>query len=333
MGVKKFRIPGICVALLVGLGLGLEARAGTWLLANGDRLTGELVGEDPQFIEVQHPQLGRLKVPRTALRAPDAAVSPAAVAAKAPAATPAVAAEAKADLKPQPAHNWKRQFELGYAQQSGAKEKQDLSIRMQLDGRKGENTFRATGRLLRSEADGVVGTDRREGDFRWRYDIDKRLFAQTLTTYVEDNVRQIDLSMEQQFGGGYRIVDTERHKVNVGLGAVVQYLQRRTTEDQRALLGSFFQDYAYQWNSHFKLVQESSFMVSNTGALSIHGGLGTPATTPEGSYRVKFNTGLQSKVTDHMSLNMRFEYDYDRAVIEPELRTDQRLTTSLGYLW
>jgi len=331
--MKPRTISGILFATLLGLGFALEARAATWLLANGDRLTGELVGEDPQFIEVLHPQLGRIRVPRAALRAPDASAVPAATAAKAPAGAPAVQGETKADLKAQPAPSWKRQFELGYAQQSGAKEKQDLSIRMQLDGRKGENTFRATGRLLRSEADGVVATDRREGDFRWRYDIDKRLFAQTLTTYVEDNVRQIDLSMEQQFGGGYRLVDTERHKVNVGLGAVVQYLQRRTTEDQKALLGSFFQDYAYQWNSHFKLVQESSFMVSNTGALSFRSGLGTPATTTEGSYRVKFNTGLQSKVTDHMSLNMRFEYDYDRAVIEPELRADQRLTTSLGYLW
>lgn len=308
------------LALLALLATG---RAGTWVLANGDRLTGELVAEDPAFIEVQHPQLGRLKVPRTALRvAEPVAPKPDG---KAEAATTAVKT-AQPDVK-----KWKSQVELGYVQQSGARDKEDISARLQIDGKEGASTYRGTARLLQSEADGKTVTNRREADFRWRYDINKRLFAQALTTYESDEVRKLDLGVEQQIGGGYRLIDSPRHKVNIGLGAVIQYLERANTDEQTAVLGAFFQDYAYQWNSRVKLVQESSLMVSDTGTLNVKSAL---ANAPvEGSYRMRFNTGVQSKVTDRMSLNVRFEYDYDRSVLDHELRADQRLTTSLGYIW
>lgn len=313
-------------AVLVLLSCVLAARGATWTLANGDRLTGELVREDAAAIEIQHAQLGRITVPRSALQAPPAPAE------HRPTQTDVRGGTATATAVKPKVPKWKRQFDVGYAQQSGAREKQDLSVRMQLDGKEGANTFRATARLLQSDADNRTVTDRREADFRWRRDINKRLFTQALTTYAEDGVRKIDLNLEQQVGGGYRIVDGERHKANVGLGAVVQYLDRESVKDQTALLGSFFQDYAYELNSRLKLVQDSNFMYSDKGALATRSGalVNAPA---GGSYRFRFNTGLQSKVTEHMSLNLRFEFDYDRSILDSDLRADQRLTTSLGYIW
>lgn len=301
-----------------------SAQAATWTLLNGDSLTGELVREDASGIELRHPQLGVVKIPRNALKAPPTAADQVRAA-------PAPKADGGTAVKPS-VPKWKRQIELGLAQQSGARQKEDLSFRMQLDGKLGANTFRATGRLLKTETDSLVVADRREADFRWRHDINKRLFAQALTTYVEDGVRKIDLSIEQQVGGGYRLLDNDRHKANVGLGAVAQYLDRDNIDPQTALLGSLFQDYAFEMNSRLKLTQESSFMYSDTGALTSRSGTVASAPTA-GSYRLKFNTGVQSKVTDHMSLNVRFEYDYDRSILDADLRADQRLTTSLGYVW
>lgn len=316
-------------------------RAEVWTLANGDKLTGELVGEDEVSIELQHPQLGRLKLPRTMFKVK--ATEGKAEDPDEPMLAGHADDDSEGEAEAKPATNtrgtatkpktpaWKRQVELGYSQQSGAKEKQDLSVRVQVDGKKGPNTYRAAARLLQAHSDEDTVTDRSEASFRWRHDINKRLFTQALTTYSEDNVRKIDLSLEQQVGGGYKIVDNSRHKANVGLGAVVQYLDRQETEQQTALLGSFFQDYAYQWNKRVKVTQESNFMISDTGSLNIRNGVADGPS--EGSYRLKFNTGVQSKVTQQMSLNLRFEYDYDRSVLEKDLRADQRLTTSLGYIW
>jgi putative salt-induced outer membrane protein YdiY len=306
------RLALLCCTLLV-------ARAETWVLANGDRVTGTLLTQDAEVIRIQHAQLGLLTIPRSAL--------PAAPAESKDPAGPAVSVPAVVS----PAMQWKRQIDLGYAQQSGARDKQDLSVRLQIDGKSGANTFRGTARLLQTEADGLTVTDRREADFRWRHDVNRRLFTQTLTTYAEDSVRNIDLSLEQQFGGGYRLIDTPRHKANLGLGAVVQYLDRPDAASRTALLGSVFQDYACELNGRVKLTQESNFTYTEAGAWVTRSGV--LGATQQANYRLKFNTGVQSKVNDHMSVNVRFEYDYDRSVVESSLRADQRLTTSLGYLW
>src|SRR5262245_13151021 len=118
----------ILIGLIALLPL-LSGRAATWTLVNGDRLTGELMREDKDAIEIEHAQLGRLKVPRTALQI--AAPQPVVVTT-----ADAVRPGTNTAVKPK-ASNWKRQVELGYAQQSGAKEKQDLSVRVQLDGKDG----------------------------------------------------------------------------------------------------------------------------------------------------------------------------------------------------
>ncbi len=328
--MRRIRTQLPAVALTLGLWLGgvNAGRAGVWYLLNGDRITGDLVVENEAFIDVRHPQLGVVRVPRAALRPVE--LKPGANASADVGLAVAPEAEAKV---PRELPKWKRQVELGFVQQSGVNDKEDLSVRVQIDGREGANTFRATARLLQAEAAGKTVTDRSEGDFRWRYDIGKRFFTQSLTTYAEDEVRKIDLNLEQQVGGGLRVLNSVRQQATFGLGAVVRYLEWDGLEDRKTVLGSIFQDYALQWNSRLKVTQESNLLFTNAAGASLRNPSGATTTVDGGSYRFKFNSGLQSKVNDHLSLNLRFEYDYDGSVIDANLRADQRLSTSLGYLW
>lgn len=312
---------------MFGFGLAVAGRAEIWTLTNGDRLTGELVEEGEEVVEIKHAQLGRISVPRSSLRPPEKANATTAADAASRGPLPAVGAAA-------PRKRWKRQIDIGYSQQSGTKSKQDLTVRGQLDGKIGANTYRATARLLQSESENKTVTDRKEADFRWRHDISKRLFTQAQTTYASDDVRLIDLSLEQQLGGGYRLVDAKRHQANIGVGAVVQLLDREGYDNVRGLLGSFFQDYAYTMSSRLKLTQETNFQLTDSGTFALQGGRPVlPGTEADGNYRVKFNAALQSKLTSEFSVNVRYEYDYDRTVADPNLRGDQRLTTSVGYVW
>lgn len=320
-----------CLAALVVLFLSATVAIGeTWTLENGDRLTGTLLKDDDGVLEIRHAELGVVRLPKSALRleAPPTGTAADLTAADVP---KAVAAAATGKKMPS---RWKRQLEFGFSQQSGTRSKRDLTIRAQVEGRRGANTFRGTAKLLQADAGERTVTDRREADFRWRRDLTKRLFAQSLTTYAADDVREIELSLEQQVGGGYRLIDAARHKVNVGLGAVVQYLEREGYEEATSLLGSFFQDYSFNLNSRLKLTQESNILVSDGNSFTSLGGrTGLSSLPRDGSYRMRFNTAVQSKVTSQMSLNVRYEYDYDRSVPDPDLRGDQRITTSLAYLW
>lgn len=319
----------LLLAVLVFLSA-LPARAASWVLANGDRLTGTLVRETDAELEIRHEQLGTLKIPRSAL-AP--AASPATAAAIARVPTAAAAAPAARADKVIP--KWTRQIELGYSTQEGAKTKQDLTARFTIEGHdKRSNSYRATATAQRSEAQGVVTADRQQADFRWRHDFNRRLFTQTLTTYSSDDLKQINYSVEQQLGGGYRLVDVAKQQVNVGLGAVLQRLSRDGYEDYTALLGSAFQDYTLQFDKRLKFTQEATVFVADSPNMSARGGRSTFTGAPaDGNYRVKFNAALQSRVTDSLSLNLRYEVDYDHSVPDPNYRSDARLTSSLGYAW
>ncbi|MCB1103627.1 MAG: DUF481 domain-containing protein [Cephaloticoccus sp.] len=54
--------------------------------------------------------------------------------------------------------------------------------------------------------------------------------------------------------------------------------------------------------------------------------------TPEAdNYKVRFNSTLQGKMSERISLNLRYEFEYDNAVLNKEARSDQRITSSVGY--
>jgi len=327
--------------ILFGVLLAGGLRADVWVLRNGDRLTGKLLEEDEETIEIQHPTLGVLRFARSALQTAIPAAVPVGPAPVGSAPAVAKTAEASAPTAPaapagpavasvtttQSAPRWKRQIELGLSVFSGTTEKTDLNARFQIDGRIRSDTFRGTARVLQTDLNDKTVADRQEGEFRWRHDFSGRLFAQTLTTYFSDGVRNIDTNVEQQVGGGYRFVDLRRHKMNVGLGASAQYLDREDATAGTALLGTLFQDYAFTFSDRLKLNQESSFQIASE-RLSATTVTGQQA---EGNYRVKFNSSIQSKVTSQMSLNLRYEYDYDSTVADSRLRGDQRLITALGY--
>lgn len=315
------------------------AHATTWILRNGDRLTGELVEDDGEVLEIRHAQLGLISLPKTALRPDPAPAAPVPAVAAAP--TP-ITADQPATAKPTPRTGadqavpkpWRRQVEFGFAQQSGTTPKEDLTLRAQVDGQAGANTYRGTARFLHAETADRTVTDRREADFRWRHEVNKKVFTQTLTTYASDDVRGIDLSLEQQLGGGLRVLDTARHKANLGLGLVAQRLDREDFGQTTALLGSLFQDYTLRLGRRVKLSQETNVLVAEDGGFTAQGGRSQVLAPPrDGSFRLRFSSVAESKLNTHLSLKLRYEYDYDRSVADPDLRGEQRITTSLGYHW
>ena len=54
-------------------------------------------------------------------------------------------------------------------------------------------------------------------------------------------------------------------------------------------------------------------------------------TGDERDYDYKFHTSLQGKISKHLSLNLHFEYEFDNAILDPNARGSQRVTTTLGY--
>jgi putative salt-induced outer membrane protein YdiY len=219
---------------------------------------------------------------------------------------------------------WKGKVEFGYQQQSGRKDAISGSLRIDAESAtKSANLLKASARALYGKQNSQINSERYEGSFRWRHDFGARLFTQSLTSYLADRVKHIDQSYEQNIGLGYRIIDHGRHILNAGFGGTAQYRQALGVTEDVVYLTEFFQDYSYKINGRLSFTQESNALYSTKAILR--------DTSPAGNYRLRFNTALQGKISDRVSLNLRYEYEYDNTVANPALRADQRVTSSIGY--
>ncbi|MDP2138007.1 MAG: DUF481 domain-containing protein [Candidatus Didemnitutus sp.] len=332
--LSKFNSVRLVIFLWIAGFISPLANASTWVLANGDRLRGVLIEETDKEIVIKHAVLGRLTLARSEARlVPVAEGLAGGVTGSGYGEEGSKGAEQRPVLF-KPVKKWKRQIELGYARQDGLRDREDLSARVEVETHFGSHSLRASGRVIHSEADNQLVAEREEADFRWRRDFGRKYFVQSLTTYASDEVRKIDLSLEQQLGGGFRVINAPVQQMNVGIGAVVRHIERGDEVADDVMLGSIFQDYTLQWGNRFKLTQEATVFVADRGNISGRGGVTPVVAAPQdGNYRIKFNSSLQSKMTDQISLNLRYEYDFDRSINDVALRSDSRLTTSVGYTW
>ena len=351
------------LALLVGLA-GTAFARDELRFANGDRISGKVISQEGGKVRFVSEMLGELEVPAANVEVvrnvPDtspevlaglppqqpkepvavtqAPAKPAVTTTTKPATPPAPTPPAQVRPPPPPsvkpaalakdAERWKGKVEAGFVQQSGRNDRVDVSLRGEAERRFGQKTrLRFEGRALYAETGNVTSNDRLDGSFRWRRDITDRMFGQSVTSGYRDQVKLIDINAEQNVGLGYKVFDRPRHVFNVGTGVTAQYRESPLTEDGWAYLIEAFEDYTWKINGRITLTQNANAVYSLGTRTHSGAALGT---TP-GNYRLRFNTTLQGKVTEKISANLRFEFEYDATVANPALRDDQRITSSVGY--
>ena len=338
---------------------------------NGDSLSGRLVRQDDEIIVFESIALGEITVAQKQAtvisgRAPDgvpieALVGIAPIAARAESASTAVdqtasspgntnppapprkqpkdetaksaariadALDAEAEKK-----EWEGKLEFGLRQQQGRRDIFAVDIRGSADRTIGENELRGKARLLYGEQDGEVNNDRYDASLQWRRELSERTFAQSLTSYFQDDLKDINRNWEQNLGAGYRIFDNKSHVVNVGAGLTGQYREASLAQSGFFTLVEIFQDYTYRINKRITVRQNAQAQYSPEGGTRFLSVSNQPSSAIQeaDNYKVRFNTVLQGNLTRQLSMNLRFEFEYDNAVRSSAARTDQRIISSLGY--
>ncbi|GAB5560756.1 MAG: DUF481 domain-containing protein [Synoicihabitans sp.] len=324
---------------------------------NGDRLTGRLIRQSETEIVFISQMLGKITVP-----AGEATVTIAKPLAPPPVETlvgiapidgqegtdnPAQKPPSKTSPNAKPdrsdaekiadaveAENpWKGKLEFGLRQQQGRRDLLTFDLRGSADRKIGSNDLRANARLLYGEQDGQVNNDRYDASFQWRRELGKRTFAQSLTSYFQDDLKDIRRNWEQNVGAGYRLLDGKGHVVNLGAGFTGQYREAIRSESGFFALAEIFQDYTFRINKRLTIRQNAQFQYSPDGSTRFLTVNNQPSAQLKEAtnYKVRFNTVLQGRLTDALSMNLRFEFEYDNAVSSRNARVDQRIISSLGY--
>lgn len=330
-------------------------------LSNGDRLTGELIWRNNGLLRIRSPILGDVTIPETALSevslpsqtAPDlnsstsnrsktnsppplkapATPSDTSPVASAPSSKNAPTNSNSESAKIPPIKPWKVKLEFGYAQQTGLKNTLNYNVRGEAEKQFNQHTLRTTARLLYAEQNNRPSADRTDTNFRWRYQFSKRTFAQALTTYLQDEITQIHANFEQNIGLGYRVIDKKRHALNIGAGITGQYRDWDAGTNGFAPYGEIFEDYTFKINDRITLVQDTVFQYSpEDRAFNIPATGRVAKVNPQAqNYKIRFNTSLQGKVTERISVNLRYEYELDNAIQIKDARKNERITSAIGY--
>ncbi len=324
--------------------------------SNGDRLTGTLLQETDTHFVFLNATLGEITVAKTTAKvvspplhiAPPVETlvgiapinedspppnktnsSPKQVKKPDPSAVEKIANSVDAKTK----ESWSGKVEFGLRQQRGRRDLFTFDLRGSAERNIGDNEILTKGRLLYGEQDGRINNDRYDGSLQWRRELGKRTFAQSVTSYFQDDLKDIRRNWEQNFGAGYRLFEKEGHVVNLGAGLTGQYREATRAESGFYALGEVFQDYTYRINKRLTVRQNTQFQYSPDGGTRFLTIKDQPAATLKDAtnYKVRFNSVLQGKLTQKVSLNLRFEFEYDNAVSAKSARTDQRVTSSLGY--
>lgn len=334
----------LIIIIFSWLSASLAIRAAQLHLSNGDRITGEVVQRVDGKIYFNATLFGQIIVDETEAALVETPETPVESLAGLPPikkskpaktilvqSTDASPAHEDSDLPMPP--KWKGKMEFGFLNQSGRREVLNASLRAEAERKTGPDNFRALGRYFYGENDNKVASDRQDASFRWRHDISGRIFAQSLTSYTRDQITQIDINLEQNGSMGYQVLQSEAQKATIGAGLTMQYREAEGFNSGVNYLGEVFQDYSYKINGRLTLTQAINALYSpNSRVRLISSATSLNKLTDEAeNYKVRFNSALQGKMSERISLNLRYEYEYDNAILDKNGRTDQRITSSVGY--
>lgn len=227
----------------------------------------------------------------------------------------------------------KGSVQFGLTDQTGRRKSVDVSFIGNAEYVTESNNYRMGGRYLYGRAEGEVVTDRREATFRWRHDLKHHIFSQTVTTYNDDAIKLIDMNLEQSVGLGVTAYRKRNCIFNIGSGFTTQYRKLQEYESGTVVLGDLFEDFSYKFTDRISFKQEGSAQYSpvSRASYTIVSGAMLPTTDEATNYRFKFNAALQSKISSHLSVNLRYDFEFDNTIGEEGLKADQRITSTIGY--
>ncbi len=301
-------------------------------LANGEVLVGELVSGDDNVIVFRSQTWGELRVPKgganlTVIAAPSAepasqapgwvkTAAPASAVSAPPAPSPVVAS---VPAKPAPSPiKWKKALEAGYNYQSRGSLVSTTSTYVRAEVTRITPTGLASldGRYLYGEQNSLRNTDKLDVNFKLREQFRGRLDIRNDMSYGYDYLKELSHQFQDVIGFSYTVFKTPRAYYMVGPGFAVQYAEPKLGDSGVKYLGDVSHELFWKIVDRVTFKNNASYLFS-------------PEDTQD--YRLRVNSVLSGQITEKVSVNLRYEYEFEALRPVANGRSDHRIFTTLGY--
>lgn len=202
---------------------------------------------------------------------------------------------------------------LGYLATSGNTDSESGNVRARLDYRTGPWTHTFTGGAIGSREDDETNAESYELGARTNFDFNEYDFAFGRLAWRKDKFGGIDEQFSQTAGYGRRLLNTERHRWNVELGAGARQATRRDGVSENEAILRFGSDYRLRFNERATL----------TADLGVESGADNTIT--------EFEVGLRSQLLSRFAFVASYTIRYNTDVPPGSTSTDRYTSLSLEY--
>jgi len=298
-------------------------------LPGGEILIGSLVSQDETTYVFCSQTLGEVRVkkegahlrPVVPAGAEMAEQSPAwSRAHSAPASPAAVTAPAgpKVVVAPPSPVKWKRSFEMGYSYQARGNLVADTStyLRTEIVRESPGSSIGLQARYLFGKQNAERNADKLDADFKLHFDFANRVVLRNDFSYSYDRLKQLSNQFEENAGLNLLLAKTPHFRYSVGPGVAVQYTETTDDKNSYQALGDISQEFNWQISDRVTLNNTASYLYK-------------PGNWAD--YRLRAYSALTGKLTNHATINLRYEYEFEALRPITDGRSDNRVFTTLGY--
>jgi putative salt-induced outer membrane protein YdiY len=250
-------------------------------------------------------------------RAAAAPSGPAPAAPSSPAAAGGPAEQKKVVAPPAPAH-WKRSFEAGYSYQARGNLVDNTStyVRAEIIRQWQASSIGLQARYLFGKQNEERNTDKFDADLKVHFDYANRVVFRNDFSYSYDRLKELSNQFEEDAGLNLLLANGSRFRYSVGPGIAIQYTETTDGTNSYKVLGDFSQEFSWQICERIKLTNTASYLYK-----------------PENwaDYRLRAESALIGKVSEHATMSVRYEYEFEALRPLAEGRSDNRVFTTLGY--
>lgn len=328
----------IMLASLAPLFLSGYLSAETIHLVNGDTLTGEVTEDHSTYIVFKHAQLGSMRIERSALLTiPESTIEaiketqeksaeplPTPEAATVPENTGAQDTSPDVIEELDPAwlrilQNMNAKLGLSFNLKEASTDTRDIRFFFNSAWENGINDYKIDTEYRYGKSNGDVKDNRYKAVFRYRRQNNKSLFFQSNTAFKNDDVRDIQLWLEQALGMGWKQTPNSSFEYSLGpqIKTIYEDLDNPPEDhDDFSIVGSLFQDSIYKINENYTLNQEAEVYLN-------------PENTDNWGH--SFTVDLEGRITKAMSFRLGLEWNYDNLVSEDVSKNEAIFNSSLLY--
>ena len=297
-------------------------------LANGEVLVGELMSDDEAVIVFRSQTWGELRVPKGGTHLTVIAAASAEPASQAPGWVKVQPAASSVSATPssgpvavksaQPEVKWKKSLEAGYNYQSRGSLVSTTStyVRAELSRTTPTGLVSLDGRYLYGEQNSARNTDKLDLNFKLREQFRGRLDIRNDLSYGYDYLKELSHEFQDTLGVTYTAFKTPRIYYMIGPGFAVQYAEPKLGDKGVKYLGDVSHEFFWQIIDRVSFKNTASYLFS-----------------PEDiqDYRLRVNSVLSGQITENVSVNLRYEYEFEAIRPVADGRSDHRIFTTLGY--